>query len=85
MRELLSRVATLPAHSIILFMGLTEDGEGRLFLPQEMLDPISAAANAPTFGWNGLGTGSRTRRRDGLQSGNAGVARGSLGAARDEG
>jgi signal transduction histidine kinase len=55
MRELLSRVATLPAHSIILFMGVTEDGDGRLFLPQEMLDSISAAANAPTYGWNGIG------------------------------
>ncbi len=53
--ELLSRVATLPPRSIIIFMGLTEDGEGRFFLPQEMLDSISAAANAPTYGWNGLG------------------------------
>jgi hypothetical protein len=50
MRELLSRVATLPEHSIILFMGVTEDGDGRLFLPQEMPDSISAAANAPTYG-----------------------------------
>ena len=55
MRELLGRVATLPAHSIVFFMGVTEDREGRSFLPQEMLDPISAAANAPTFGWHGLG------------------------------
>ncbi len=55
MRELLGRVATLPAHSIIFFMGVTEDREGRSFLPQEMLDPISAAANAPTYGWHGLG------------------------------
>jgi hypothetical protein len=48
-------VATLPAHSIILFMGITEDGEGRLFLPLEMLDSVSLAANAPTYGWHGLG------------------------------
>ena len=55
MRELLSRVATLPPQSIILFMGVTQDGEGRLFLPQEMLESVSTAANAPTYGWSGLG------------------------------
>ena len=57
MRELLSRVATLPPHSIILFMGVTRDGDGRLFLPQEVLNSISTAANAPTFGWNAIGVG----------------------------
>lgn len=57
MRELLSRVSTLPPHSIILFMGVTQDGEGRLFLPQEMLESVGTAANAPTYGWNALGMG----------------------------
>ena len=57
MRELLSRVSTLPPHSIILFMGVTQDGEGRLFLPQEMLESVSTAANAPTYGWHALGMG----------------------------
>ena len=57
MRELLSRVSTLPPHSIILYMGVTQDGEGRLFLPQEMLESVSTAANAPTYGWNALGMG----------------------------
>ena len=57
MRELLGRVSTLPPHSIILYMGVTQDGEGRLFLPQEMLESVSAAANAPTYGWNALGMG----------------------------
>jgi PAS domain S-box-containing protein len=57
MRELLSRVTTLPPQSIILFMGVTRDGEGRLFLPQEVLESVSTVANAPTFGWNGVGIG----------------------------
>ncbi len=57
MRELLSRVSTLPPHSIILYMGVTQDGEGHLFLPQEMLESVSTAANAPTYGWNALGMG----------------------------
>ena len=57
MRELLSRVSTLPPHSIVLYMGVTQDGDGRLFLPQEMLQSVSTAANAPTYGWNALGMG----------------------------
>ena len=57
MRELLGRVTTLPPHSIILYMSVTQDGEGRLFLPQEMLESVSTAANAPTYGWNALGMG----------------------------
>ncbi len=57
MRELLGRVSTLPTHSIILYMGVTQDGEGRLFLPQEMLESVSTAANAATYGWNALGMG----------------------------
>ena len=54
-RELLSRVTMLPEQSIILYMGVTQDGDGRMFLPQEMLDSISAAANAPTYSWSGVG------------------------------
>jgi signal transduction histidine kinase len=57
MGELLTRVSTLPPRSIILYMGVTQDGDGRLFLPQEMLESVTAAANAPTFGWNALGMG----------------------------
>jgi len=57
MRELLSRVSTLPPHSIILYMGVTQDGEGQLFLPLEMLESVSTAANAPTYGWNAVGMG----------------------------
>jgi signal transduction histidine kinase len=36
---------------------VTQDGEGHLFLPQEMLESVSTAANAPTYGWNALGMG----------------------------
>ncbi len=85
MRELLSRVSTLPPHSIILFMGVTQDGEGRLFLPQEMLESVSTAANAPTYGWNALGMDH------GLVGGTMNTpevtahAHGSSGTARDEG
>ena len=55
MRDLLQRVATLPPRSIVLFLTLTADGDGRLFLPHETLDALSAVANAPIFSWNALG------------------------------
>ena len=55
MRDLLQRLATLPPRSIVVFLTLTADGDGRLFLPHETLDALSAAANAPTFSWNALG------------------------------
>ena len=55
MRDLLRRVATLPPRSIVFFLTLTEDGDGRLFLPHETLEALSAAANAPSFSWNALG------------------------------
>lgn len=55
MRDLLQGVATLPPHSIVVFLTLTADGDGRLFLPHETLDALSAAANAPIFSWNALG------------------------------
>ena len=55
MRDLLQRVTTLPPRSIVVFLTLTADGDGRLFLPHETLDALSAAANAPIFSWNALG------------------------------
>ena len=58
LRELLRRVASLPPQTIILFMGVTRDADGRLFLPQEVLKSITTAANAPTYGWNGAGLGN---------------------------
>ena len=50
-RDLLRRVATLPPHSIIFFTMLVEDGDGQKFLPWEVLDRVSAAANAPAYSW----------------------------------
>ena len=44
-------------HSIIFFVTLAEDGEGRRFDPTEMLDAVSAAANVPTYMWLNEGFG----------------------------
>jgi signal transduction histidine kinase len=53
--ELLQRVRALPPHSIILYMGVTQDGHGRMFLPHELVDSVSAVANAPIYSWDSAG------------------------------
>ena len=48
--ELLERVRALPADAIVVFLGLSVDGEGRAFLPGRALSAISAASSRPVFG-----------------------------------
>ncbi len=50
MSELLGRVAILPAHSLIYYLHVFEDGDGRVHMPADVLDRLSAAANAPVYG-----------------------------------
>jgi PAS domain S-box-containing protein len=50
MQEILTRVASLPPDTIILFSSLFKDGEGRVFVPRDALTLVSRAANAPVFG-----------------------------------
>jgi PAS domain-containing protein len=49
MRDLLSRVANLPNRSLIYYLHVFEDGDGRVHVPAEVLTRISAAANAPVY------------------------------------
>ena len=49
--ELEHRVSTLPPHSAIYHVLVTEDGAGNKFHPLEYVDRVSAAANAPTYSW----------------------------------
>lgn len=51
MRELLAKVAVLPAHSIVFCTGLSRDADGLEFLPGSILDILSAASNVPTYSW----------------------------------
>ncbi len=51
MRELESRLATLPAHSIVYSVILYQDGAGENFHPLESLDRVVRAANAPVYSW----------------------------------
>lgn len=49
MDNVLESVAKLPPNSVILFLTLFRDGEGRTFVPHEAVATISAAANAPVY------------------------------------
>ena len=50
MEDILTRVGSLPPHTIVLYSGIFRDGAGRIFVPREALSLISQAANAPVFG-----------------------------------
>jgi signal transduction histidine kinase len=50
MEEIVDRVGSLPADTIVLYSGILRDGTGKMFVPREALSLISAAASAPVFG-----------------------------------
>jgi signal transduction histidine kinase len=60
MDALLTRLSTLPAHSVILYCSMLTDGSGRRFVPAEALQSIVGSANAPVYvfldQYVGLGT-----------------------------
>jgi signal transduction histidine kinase len=49
--ELESRLATLPAHSMVYYLFVSSDGTGQNFHPLEYLDRVTAVANAPVYSW----------------------------------
>ena len=49
MDKLLGRLSTLPANSVILYVTMFTDGDGRGVIPHEALSSLSAAANAPIY------------------------------------
>jgi PAS domain S-box-containing protein len=52
MPELLQQVANLPAHSIIYYLTVVEDGAGQRFTALDSLDKVAAVANAPIYAWH---------------------------------
>jgi signal transduction histidine kinase len=50
-RELESRLASLPGHSIVYFLLVSRDGAGQNFHPLEYVDRVTSVANAPTYCW----------------------------------
>ncbi len=49
--DLEERVATLPEHSAVYYVLVTEDGAGDKFHPLEFVERVTAAANRPTYSW----------------------------------
>lgn len=50
-RDLEARLSSLPSNSIIYYLVVGRDGEGRLFHPLEYLDRIAPIASAPIYCW----------------------------------
>jgi PAS domain S-box-containing protein len=50
MPQLLERVGSLPPVSVILYLSVFADGDGRQFVPREALSMVSRGANVPVFG-----------------------------------
>ena len=51
LNKLLKELSQLPRHSIILYSTLFRDGSGEAFVPHDIAKRISAAANAPVYGF----------------------------------
>ena len=51
MDDLLKQVATLPDGSIVLYLPVSRDATGKIFIPAEALKLVAAAANAPIYGF----------------------------------
>jgi signal transduction histidine kinase len=46
-----ARLASLPAHSIVYYLLVYQDGAGANFQPMVYLDRVQAVASAPTYSW----------------------------------
>ena len=51
MREVLSELSHLPPHTLVLYTTMFRDGAGEAHVPHEAVEQISAAANAPVYGF----------------------------------
>jgi hypothetical protein len=49
--KLLAELSQLPPHTIVLYTTLFQDGAGEPFVPHDVAERISAAANAPVYGF----------------------------------
>jgi signal transduction histidine kinase len=50
-KDLERRLATLPDHSIVYYLSVSQDGAGQNFHPLEYLDRLASVANAPIYCW----------------------------------
>ena len=70
--QLEARLSTLPDHSAVYYLSVSQDGTGQTVHPLEYLDVVVAAANAPTYCWvdsamgRGVVGGSLYRQRNAI-------------------
>jgi PAS domain S-box-containing protein len=50
LEDLLRQVSHLPAHSIIYYLHVLQDGTGKVQVPADVLERLAAVANAPIYG-----------------------------------
>ena len=51
LRQILTELSQLPPRTIVLFTSLFQDGAGEAFVPHDVAQRVSAAANAPVYGF----------------------------------
>ena len=51
LRELLAELSRLPPHTLVLYTSMFRDGANQPHVPHEVAERISAAANAPVYGF----------------------------------
>lgn len=51
LQKLLAELSQLPPQTIVLFVSFFQDGTGESFVPHDVLQLVSAAANAPVYGF----------------------------------
>jgi signal transduction histidine kinase len=51
-KDLATRLATLPDHSMVYYLVVYQDGAGQTFAPMAYSERVSAAARAPTYTWS---------------------------------
>jgi two-component system sensor kinase FixL len=55
MAEILQRVSSLPPQTVVIYLSMLRDSTGHDFVPQEALERVAQAANAPVYGlWENL-------------------------------
>jgi PAS domain S-box-containing protein len=50
MAKIIDAAASLPPHTLIFYVHILQDGDGRSFVPRDALTAIAARANAPIYG-----------------------------------
>jgi hypothetical protein len=51
LQDLLTELSHLPPQTLVFYTTLFRDGAGETFVPHEVVERVSAAANAPTYGF----------------------------------